>query len=1153
MPENFNYLIDGSSLFMPTLGTVVPTTGAGHLYKDNSNAFPLSEDFMSKVNNALIIYNEDNVAEIVVFSVVGSGSILLNINQDIVHPTLSGVGEHNIITQSYIEAYSMVADGGVGIPPEDFYRGSSLAKFCNILPNISQVQESVTKNYTENNYLIQSRTDGKIFVTSINLNLPQYNSSGEEIINCDNFGQNDTYGNVDYTVQILSASPNLVNYGNDAESTAFIETINSGDTLTTITDQRELYKSVKASNVNVWAKYFIMPVKTSLSPLNDEEVTFAIVAFDNNLSVFTTRLVSSTQSDNNGVRVLTTNNGILGSTNDYSKVLTFNELESEDVIISGFKGFSFNTADYEGYGGLKETSKKEWSSSSKSFDGMSEETYTPDFKYYPVECGNRLLPLTSNEIINNASIGYDPLAPSISDVGTNLTDEIAGNIGYFNVAYGTAHGLILMRMHSYCPIMIPPSNPDGIELHIPGGNWDYQKEDGSFPFRESGGYTPVSMVFSPDNNFLYTIVAKPDDRTEKYICVYNLSSLDAETMSITSKIVEDPFDAGLKSVDLIEDGKILFSSNNGGEHILIKENSDLQSTVNSISTSSTAEGYNFGVSPIKRIHNTSNANATWKLSSTPTVNFGLLKNIVDTHVLTPKGMLDLNDIPSGLIDYSVFTSESEQNWIASELILDNNGTPIILVKVEKFNNTAEVSICNMQNEILKTITLSEEDLHPTFFEEAECISVIKLSSPEQTYGVLINAVKHKKFTNSTEISFASAFGQDTGIHSLRGFNRSIIATVTIDATAIDKYTVVTEFEKHAAYVDESPNNVNENNTLKSVILFPNISVGSESSHIVLQAQTYGSIKINTLDINNSYAIVLLNTDNKKGYETSSVVIPEPLRLSILLENLSNKDATLKLNNDNTVQSWSTNFFSNSADGVFNIYDVYSGFYDNVNTFKPLYSHSVVTHDVSFIAAFWYNHEGGRTMKVFAPNKNTLDFDTSENKHLAAELSTAAEEKLDTFLNKNGNKYLITSSEFSVNRRNIFLFLKNMNDESDFQIIKIDIGSITNYYNGGENVDGPFSTYSIPPENIIEVSPYYFNANTVLPANVSSDLVSDFMAQSDTVLTGVFKDLHHRMYLLTKDLNTLGLIVNPESIIGADTYQSAVIKSAINLSQSQPQP
>ena len=123
----------------------------------------------------------------------------------------------------------------------------------------------------------------------------------------------------------------------------------------------------------------------------------------------------------------------------------------------------------------------------------------------------------------------------------------------------------------------------------------------------------------------------------------------------------------------------------------------------------------------------------------------------------------------------------------------------------------------------------------------------------------------------------------------------------------------------------------------------------------------------------------------------------------------------------------------------------------------------------------------------------------------------------------------------------------MNDENDFQIIKIDIGSITNYYNGGENVDGPFSTYSIPPENIIEVSPYYFNANTTLPANVSSELVSDFMAQSDTVLTGVFKDLHHRMYLLTKNLNTLGLIVNPESIIGADTYQSAVIKSAINLS------
>ena len=62
MPQNFNYLIDGSSLFMPTLGDV-STTGEGNLYKDSSNVFPLSEDFMSKVTNALIIYNEDHAAE----------------------------------------------------------------------------------------------------------------------------------------------------------------------------------------------------------------------------------------------------------------------------------------------------------------------------------------------------------------------------------------------------------------------------------------------------------------------------------------------------------------------------------------------------------------------------------------------------------------------------------------------------------------------------------------------------------------------------------------------------------------------------------------------------------------------------------------------------------------------------------------------------------------------------------------------------------------------------------------------------------------------------------------------------------------------------------------------------------------------------------
>ena len=343
------------------------------------------------------------------------------------------------------------------------------------------------------------------------------------------------------------------------------------------------------------------------------------------------------------------------------------------------------------------------------------------------------------------------------------------------------------------------------------------------------------------------------------------------------------------------------------------------------------------------------------------------------------------------------------------------------------------------------------------------------------------------------------FGLDISPESINGYNRAIIATVTIDPSKNNEYELITEFDKPLNYSGESSNYFG-GNKIKSLVVFPNASVAASDSATSLKPQTYGAIKFISLEADSTHAIVLENSDNVIGY-SSDVNSRTKLKLGIRIINISDASTGLKLLSHpgiDIIEPFETNAYDAATSFV--IEDVTSGFIKQSGTHRPVYSHSTVSHDASFIAAFWYNHNLGNTMKIFAPDRSTMSFSSGAAKHLVAEFSIGAEQKLNTFLNKNENTYLITSSEFSVNRRNIFLFLKNMNDENDFQIIKIDIGSITNYYNGGENVDGPFSTYSIPPENIIEVSPYYFNANTTLPANVSSELVSNFMAQSDTVLT-----------------------------------------------------
>ena len=84
------------------------------------------------------------------------------------------------------------------------------------------------------------------------------------------------------------------------------------------------------------------------------------------------------------------------------------------------------------------------------------------------------------------------------------------------------------------------------------------------PVSDAGGYTPVSMAFSPGANFLYTIVESPVT-SERYICVYPTYLIElgsgasiANTLMAYTKMFDSPFLGKLTRVECINNGTVIF-------------------------------------------------------------------------------------------------------------------------------------------------------------------------------------------------------------------------------------------------------------------------------------------------------------------------------------------------------------------------------------------------------------------------------------------------------------------------------------------------------------------------------------------------------------------------------------------------------------------
>ena len=150
-----------------------------------------------------------------------------------------------------------------------------------------------------------------------------------------------------------------------------------------------------------------------------------------------------------------------------------------------------------------------------------------------------------------------------------MPDQPADTVGCYVMAYAVLHGFVLMYMNEYGQFL--PLTDSGVYLPVPGG--DISNEN----VAAEKGYMPVSMQFTENDNYLYTIV-KSKTTDLKYICIYDVSSIalgqtneDSLPIANSAVMLENPFAGDLTRVDRGHDGAMYFFSHNSNEYIKITE------------------------------------------------------------------------------------------------------------------------------------------------------------------------------------------------------------------------------------------------------------------------------------------------------------------------------------------------------------------------------------------------------------------------------------------------------------------------------------------------------------------------------------------------------------------------------------------------------
>lgn len=251
-------------------------------------------------------------------------------------------------------------------------------------------------------------------------------------------------------------------------------------------------------------------------------------------------------------------------------------------------GFSFDSADL----GIYTIYNKSYSNGQFSGgDNISNTEIGTSLKEYgslPVAIGNKLL---SNSYYDNSRLSFGVTRAKVEGRGyattTYAAEEVAedstkktsdyiydnlDHVGDFHLAIAIKKGFILTKINNTNFSILPPGDKNGLEVHVKGG-----KGTGN-------AGTPICMVFSPNDTFLYTILEFSSD---KKIGIYNIHPGGSTTgcvlpfgsTAITDsvRILDNVFNGNLSKITLQADGSIYIWSSTGEYHKI--SNPDLLSSV----------------------------------------------------------------------------------------------------------------------------------------------------------------------------------------------------------------------------------------------------------------------------------------------------------------------------------------------------------------------------------------------------------------------------------------------------------------------------------------------------------------------------------------------------------------------------------------------
>ena len=1029
----------------------------------------------------------------------------------------------------------------------------------------------------------------------LNAEAPQIDSSGNQIINCDT---GEHYGNLEFlhdgaqTYLFRTNSFNRLFIGATTEelNEIFDKSFPIPNTVNNIREFSLIDMSIVAQDEGINAlspifKYFVVPIKNAISPKDDTPIEYGVVAFDPSHNCFFFRFLSpdlvAYDQDINTLNYLHTDNGKFTTgpfSSDYNLVLRYADIDKDsDIVISSFNGFSF-----DGDNGLKNTASKKWNSESKLFsigETDDSESFARMYEQLPVAFGNRLLPAFTYPLIGQSGMGDDGVNGSvfieepISPGPVFEDNELLRNTGFFYVAYAVKHGFILMRMHSYCPILLCPAEANGLELHIPGGKWNYQElTQGGFstPTQDAHGFTPISMAFSPDNNFLYTIVANPEDRTEKYICIYNLSlgASDALNISNTAFMHKDPFDSGAKRVELIEN-KIVFFSEDGEEFLYINSPDTYisASTFSSVQISKSDNLYisgttsiDFDITPVRTLDSVPTDSNTWTPSTQPLTLTGyatlLNTQIVDNLALTPLGPIDL-------LNPVIFGSESTEEWLNSATLSGPSGNPIISAKLQFIDGHPEITVFNPvtnqvytdndSNDII--VRLDDSKTFDNFYKDRDNLKIIKLVNPN-TYAVIVKYVDENIVANPNNIMNI-------------WYN---YYTASADKENYDhiNYGGACVFELQPNDNINFLFNAGVRNKLR-MFTFVNYGLKPPAEYFrTAMIRSKNATKIVSLSGEDSYHISVRNFGAFQQYQSTLVTEVYVINISNTFE----KEGIGELDYTSTI--W--NDSPSNPKFTFNL-PIYFGAVgeegSGIDITIPEYSSIAVSHDVNFfaIANYAYGIEGGFHIYLIAVPANislkddgSQTLSTGELKYFPAQFNNEACVYMSNIL---GDHYYVDQMEFSANKKNLYILLLDKREEEKLEadstlenalppkVLKVNLGPIHTYWNKYDEEDfvAP-ATHSITPSDIQWVSSYRFDENSdasLLPAEFNADLLLNQDYQSSVRIAGMFKGLNNEIYLSNKDVSTgrmaasLGKIINSNHEMHSGSNITKIIKAGISYS------